>query len=233
MILLCSSCEGGNIAFSLCWDFFFLRQYFIRSCHSMAQMVKDLLAMQEAWVWSLGQKDPLEKGMATHSSILAWSIWGHDELDMTEQLTLSLQSSIGPFWPFGNFGFNSSHQGEMALLDPWLSELGGSLLGWGEGTCIESQGAGGELVPSLPSPCLCFSQALSQFGIQLSHKCITMGPAETQTVSFTFSWRGVGTGVGECVAAKKHSAFGGRRRLWSRLRGQVHTCSTLRPSQDL
>ena len=40
----------------------------------MAQMVKDLLAMQEEWVRSLDQKDPLEKGMATHSSILAWSI---------------------------------------------------------------------------------------------------------------------------------------------------------------
>ena len=30
--------------------------------------------MQEIWVWSLGQEDPLEKGMVTHSSILAWSI---------------------------------------------------------------------------------------------------------------------------------------------------------------
>ena len=30
--------------------------------------------MQEAWVWSLGQKDSLEKEMATHSSILAWEI---------------------------------------------------------------------------------------------------------------------------------------------------------------
>ena len=37
-------------------------------------MVKNLLAMQETWVQSLGQEDPLEKGMATHSSILAWRI---------------------------------------------------------------------------------------------------------------------------------------------------------------
>ena len=35
-------------------------------------MVKNLPAMQEIWVQSLGQEDPLEKGMATHSSILAW-----------------------------------------------------------------------------------------------------------------------------------------------------------------
>ena len=42
----------------------------------MAQTVKNLPAMQETWVQSLGQGDPLEKGMATHSSILAWRIHG-------------------------------------------------------------------------------------------------------------------------------------------------------------
>ena len=40
----------------------------------MAQMVKNLPAMQETQVQSLGQEDPLEKGMATRSSILAWRI---------------------------------------------------------------------------------------------------------------------------------------------------------------
>ena len=40
----------------------------------VAQMVKDPPAMQEPWVQSLGQEDPLSKGMATHSSILAWRI---------------------------------------------------------------------------------------------------------------------------------------------------------------
>ena len=38
----------------------------------VAQMVKNLPTVQEIWVLSLGQEDPLEKGMATHSSILAW-----------------------------------------------------------------------------------------------------------------------------------------------------------------
>ena len=37
-------------------------------------MVKNFLAMQETWVQSLGQKDLLKKGLATHSSILAWTI---------------------------------------------------------------------------------------------------------------------------------------------------------------
>ena len=40
----------------------------------LAQLVKNLLAMREAWVRSLGWEDSLEKGKATHSSILTWRI---------------------------------------------------------------------------------------------------------------------------------------------------------------
>ena len=66
----------------------------------MAQMVKNLPAMQDTQVQSLGRKDPLETEMAPHSSILAWKIpWteepggqasprGCKELDTTMQLTL-------------------------------------------------------------------------------------------------------------------------------------------------
>ena len=69
-------------------------------------MVKNLPAMWETWVRSLGEEDPLEKGMATHSSILAWripwteepgglcSLWGHKELITTEQLALSLSFKL-------------------------------------------------------------------------------------------------------------------------------------------
>ena len=52
-------------------------------------------AMQETWVRSLDWKDLLEKGKATHFSILAWRIpwtdspWGRKESDMTERLSLS------------------------------------------------------------------------------------------------------------------------------------------------
>ena len=62
-------------------------------------MEKDLPAMQETWLQSLGQEDPLEKRMATQSSFLAWRIlWteepgglqflGRKELDMTEYLSM-------------------------------------------------------------------------------------------------------------------------------------------------
>ena len=40
----------------------------------MAQMVKNLTAVKETWIQSLGLENPLEKGMTTHSSILAWRI---------------------------------------------------------------------------------------------------------------------------------------------------------------
>ena len=66
----------------------------------VAQMVKNPPAMQETWVWSLGQEDSLEEEMATHSSILAWEIqWTEEpgglqsmrsQRDMTEQLTFLL-----------------------------------------------------------------------------------------------------------------------------------------------
>jgi len=42
-------------------------------------MIKDLLAMQETWIQSLGQEDPLEKEMVTHSSMLAWEILWTEE----------------------------------------------------------------------------------------------------------------------------------------------------------
>ena len=61
----------------------------------VAQLVKSRPAMWETWVQSLGWEDPLEKEVATHSSILAWRIprreepgglesMGHKELDMTK-----------------------------------------------------------------------------------------------------------------------------------------------------
>ena len=76
----------------------------------IAQLVKNLPAMQESWVQFLGQEDPLEKEMATHSSILAWRIpWteesgrlqsvGSQESDMTwqQEKELILQSCFSFF----------------------------------------------------------------------------------------------------------------------------------------
>ena len=52
----------------------FILQLEICASSLVAQLVMNLPAMQETWVQSLGWEDPLEKGMATHSSILAWRI---------------------------------------------------------------------------------------------------------------------------------------------------------------
>ena len=68
----------------------------------VAQMVKNLPAIRERWVQSLGWEDPLEKGTATHSSFLSWRIpltdyspWGLKESDTTERLfTFSMLFTI-------------------------------------------------------------------------------------------------------------------------------------------
>ena len=58
------------------WFFFFPH---VRDNSLVAQMVKNLSAMQETWIQSLGREDPLEKEMAIHSSTVAWKIPWTDE----------------------------------------------------------------------------------------------------------------------------------------------------------
>ena len=63
----------------------------------VAQMVKSLLVMQETWIRSLGREDPLEKKMATHSSILAWKTqW------MGEPFGLQFIGSLAGYSPWGH-----------------------------------------------------------------------------------------------------------------------------------
>ena len=70
----------------------------------VAQLVNNLPAMRETWVWSLCWDDPLEKVKATPFSIPAWRIpgtvqsLGHKKLDMTEWLSLSLLQNAQAFW---------------------------------------------------------------------------------------------------------------------------------------
>ena len=58
-------------------------------------MVKNLPAMQETWIWSLGREDPLEKGMATHFSILAWRIPWTEKPDGLQSMGLE---RVGHDW---------------------------------------------------------------------------------------------------------------------------------------
>ena len=63
-------------------------------CFPGGSEVKNLPIMQETWVESLGQKDPLEKGMATHSSILAWKIPWAEESGGLESMVLHSQTRL-------------------------------------------------------------------------------------------------------------------------------------------
>ena len=83
---------------------FLINLYFLLSS-LVAQIVKCLPVMWETQVQSLGQEDPLEKGMAIHSSVFVWRIpwteepgglqsWGCKESDTTERLSLHLSSNL-------------------------------------------------------------------------------------------------------------------------------------------
>ena len=101
----------------------------------VAQTVKNLPAMQETQVQSLSWEDPLEKGIATHFSILAWRIpWteepgglqsmGSQKLDTTEQVTLTR----GLWWPVSQPTTHSdfSHtelEGSLWLRPSYLREI--------------------------------------------------------------------------------------------------------------
>ena len=63
----------------------------------VAQMVKNLPAIQETQVQSLGQEDPLEKGMATHFSILAWRILWTEEPGRPQCMGLQSRTGLKQF----------------------------------------------------------------------------------------------------------------------------------------
>ena len=66
-------------------------------------MVRNLPAMSETWVCSLGREDPLEKGMAIHSSILAWRIpWAEE----TGRLKSMGSQRVGHDWVTNTFFHN-------------------------------------------------------------------------------------------------------------------------------
>ena len=60
----------------------------------VAQMAKNLPAGWETWVQSLSQEDPLEKGMATHSSILAWRIPWTEEPGRLQSMEVTKESDM-------------------------------------------------------------------------------------------------------------------------------------------
>ena len=79
----------------------------------VAQTVKKPPAMSETWILSLGWDDPLEKGIATHSSILAWRIPWTEETGRPQSMGLQrlghdLATNTFPFFPGGSGGKESA-----------------------------------------------------------------------------------------------------------------------------
>ena len=95
----------------------------------VAQTVKDLLAMQETWVWSLGWKDPLEKGMVTYSSILAWGIPWTEEPGRLQSMGSQSQTRLSNkhfhyHFHIYTMEYYSSHKKEQNIVI--CSNMGGS-----------------------------------------------------------------------------------------------------------
>ena len=109
--------QNGNMEESLfpasCSSLNSFIQTFPPKVFFVAQRVKNLPAMRETWVWSLGWEDLLEKGKATHSSILAWRIpwipWGHKGSDMSEWLLLPSRFPMCSFHSYINWEYISYH----------------------------------------------------------------------------------------------------------------------------
>ena len=109
LVLLNSSCHSlrANLTLACGWSSVTSHHPHSTRASPVAQMVKNLPAMQETRVWSLGQEASLENGMATHSSILVWRIpWteepgrlqfvGSQRVGHNWAITLSPSSSLEP-----------------------------------------------------------------------------------------------------------------------------------------
>ena len=93
----------------------------------MVAQLKNLPAMQETWVWSLGWEDLPEKGMATHSSILAWRIWWMEEpsglQSVESQKSRTWLSDFRPDQTYGQLIYDKGDknlQGEKTVFNKWF-----------------------------------------------------------------------------------------------------------------
>ena len=83
-----------------------LKQHVLWQASLVAQLGKNPPVMQETWVCSLGWENPLEKGKATHSSILAWKIPWMEEPGRLQSMGSQSQTQLS------NFNFNISPSNE-------------------------------------------------------------------------------------------------------------------------
>ena len=109
----------------------------------MAQLVKNPATMQETWVWSLGWEDPFEKGMATHSSIIAWRIPWTEEPSRLQSMESQSRTRLCDYHHYHNiFSGGSEVKNPPALRETWVWSLSwkdrlekgmathSSILGW-------------------------------------------------------------------------------------------------------
>ena len=106
----------------------------LKGASLVAQMVKNQSSMQETWVCSVGREDALEKGRATHSSILTWKIPWTEEPGRLQSMWLQ---RVRPDWETNTFTFNAKWQKHLPLqaLPSVMEIIVQKLSGWCQGIC--------------------------------------------------------------------------------------------------
>ena len=91
----------------------------------VTQMVKNLPAMQETWVQSLDQEDPLDMGMATHSSVLAWKIaWADEPWGLRSMGSQRVGHRVTNTFTFNEITYlDNDHQWIQNPMESWLETL--------------------------------------------------------------------------------------------------------------
>ena len=110
----------SNEVFTLHYKSVLLYLLFLLGCHLtfdslVAQMVKNLPAVQEYWVQSLGREDSLEKRIVTHSNILAWRIPRTEEPDRLQSMG---SKRVWHYWGTNTFTFHCTINNNKI---PWVS----------------------------------------------------------------------------------------------------------------
>ena len=155
----------------------FVKLFSILQAFLVAQTVKNLPVMQETWVRLLGQKDPLENGMATNSSILAWRIPWTEEPGGLQSMG---SHRVGHDWTInthsllGSYIVKTQVLSRGSLLVSLIRELGVIIIKWFGGFTglIQAKPLDQFWVHSKPSLSInCYSYQKAVVGPSQTHSC--------------------------------------------------------------
>ena len=133
----------------------------------MAQVVKNLLAVQETWVQFLAQEDPLEQGMATHSRTLAWRIPWREEAG---ELQFMRSQRVREDWVTNTYTHNTASPPEF-LSETMHCPSSKTIFGWLFNYLLDKTQPIHHLNMTLPFNKLSVENKAIQYGDKVTNKC--------------------------------------------------------------